>query len=495
DNDRILAATLPEGGVSGLIDQFGRSHRDAARDAEWLRSGLQPTGVAFGSGAAQLPGDRAERMVLRIVDLASGTTRDVASVPVFPLMGATSVAVSPDGQRLAVLATTAALEPTAGKRRPFAYDDLWTVERRLGFVALGNDAELRWAALPTNARYPLELYDWSPDSRQVVLRARADPFEDRTDLYLVPAADANARRIGTARIAVDTVRTSLREESPILWFDAHRLLARVREDNGGTAWRLIGPDDEVRIAHGEGRAPEALRRNGAGAIVTVQRGRLVRLDPGRAAFVPVAHLADDATMVWPRDPATRSSKLLVAVRDGTTGGLRIIDAASGAASTPPRSVIGDLHDVAFADNRLLMEERGRDGLMLRGVDLAAGKQLDVMTLDPHLGSIDWGTTRLIEYQDAGGTPLKASVILPPGYDPAKRYPTLLWVYQGYQVPSLEGDYFLDPYMPGLYNLRLYAAHGYVVAVPSMPLPPSPARDDPYALVAGSILPAVDRLVE
>lgn len=495
DNSRILAATLPEEGVSGLIDQYGRLHRDAARDAARLRSGLQPTGVAFGSGAAQVPGDPAERSILRIVDLASGTTRDVASVPVFPLAGTTSVAVSPDGSRLAVLATTAALQPMAGKRRPFAYDILWTVERRLGFVNLANDAGMRWTELPLGARYPLELYDWSPDSRQIVLRARADPFEDRTDLYLVPVADRNVRRVATGRVAVDTVRISSREESPVLWLDAHQLLARVREDNGSTAWRLIGPKSEVRIAHGEGPAPEALRRDGAGAIIAVQRGALVRLDPRHAAFVPVARFADDAMIVWPRDPATRSSKLLVNVREGANGGLRMIDAASGAADTPLRSVVGDLHDVAFANNRLLMEERGRDGLVLRGVDLAAGMQLDVMALNPHLKSLDWGTTRLIEYKDAGGASLKASVILPPDYDPAKRYPTLLWVYQGYQVPSLEGDYFLDPYMPGLYNLRLYAAHGYVVVVPSMPLPPSPARDNPYALVAGSILPAVDRLVE
>ena len=131
---------------------------------------------------------------------------------------------------------------------------------------------------------------------------------------------------------------------------------------------------------------------------------------------------------------------------------------------------------------------------MRGIDLAAGTQRDLITLDQHLGAIDWGTTRLIEYKDDHGKSLKASVILPPGYDPARRYPTLLWVYQGYEVQSLEGDYFLDPYMPGIYNLRLYAARGYVVVVPSMPLPPAPARDDPYSLVPGPILPAIDRLV-
>jgi hypothetical protein len=37
DNNRILAAMLPAGRVSGLIDQYGRASRGAARDAALLR--------------------------------------------------------------------------------------------------------------------------------------------------------------------------------------------------------------------------------------------------------------------------------------------------------------------------------------------------------------------------------------------------------------------------------------------------------------------------
>ena len=268
DNDRILAATLPAGRVSGLIDQYGRAWRNAARDAERLRAGRQATGVAFGSGKAQVSSDPAEHTILRIVDVAAGEARDVARVPTFPLGGSMSVAVSPDGRRLAVLATTAALPPVSGKHRPFAYDDLWTVERRLGFVDLADDAGLRWAALPDDARYPLELYHWSPDSRRIVLRARDDPFADRTQLYLVPASAAEVRRVGSGPIATDTVRTVPTEESPVVWLDASRLLARLREDSGESSWWLIGAETEHRITHGDGPAPTALRRDATGAIVT-----------------------------------------------------------------------------------------------------------------------------------------------------------------------------------------------------------------------------------
>jgi hypothetical protein len=60
------------------------------------------------------------------------------------------------------------------------------------------------------------------------------------------------------------------------------------------------------------------------------------------------------------------------------------------------------------------------------------------------------------------------VILPPDYDPGRTYPTIAWVYPGYRVRSLN-DYYLDPYLAGIYNLQLYAAQGYVVVIPSIPL--------------------------
>ena len=48
-------------------------------------------------------------------------------------------------------------------------------------------------------------------------------------------------------------------------------------------------------------------------------------------------------------------------------------------------------------------------------------------------------------------------------------------------------------MPGIYNLQLYAARGYVVLVPSMPLDGFGDRGV-YAQIPNGLMPALDRLV-
>jgi dipeptidyl aminopeptidase/acylaminoacyl peptidase len=134
------------------------------------------------------------------------------------------------------------------------------------------------------------------------------------------------------------------------------------------------------------------------------------------------------------------------------------------------------------------------GLYLRETSLIDGTRRELLALDMHLATIDWGQTMLIDYRGAEAQALKAAVILPPGYQPGRRYPTIVWVYASYQVYNLD-DYWLDPYLPGIYNLQLYAARGYVVLIPSIPLKRDAPRNDLYADIPKGVLPAIDRLVE
>lgn len=132
------------------------------------------------------------------------------------------------------------------------------------------------------------------------------------------------------------------------------------------------------------------------------------------------------------------------------------------------------------------------GVTLR-LSAPAGNR-DLLTLNRHLAKVSWGQTRLIDYQALDGQSLKGALIMPPGARIGTRLPLLMWIYPGYRVEQLDGDYWLDPYLPGVYNLQLYAASGYAVFVPSMPLPHTPERRNVLATLTNGVLPAVDRLV-
>ena len=105
-----------------------------------------------------------------------------------------------------------------------------------------------------------------------------------------------------------------------------------------------------------------------------------------------------------------------------------------------------------------------------------------------------GQRQLIEYKSLDRKALKAWIVLPPDYENGKRYPVVTWVYPG----AVLGD--KPPGMTGLnsslpLNLQLFAAHGYVVLIPSIPLSPAGQVSDTYAELLNGVLPAIDKLVE
>jgi acetyl esterase/lipase len=115
----------------------------------------------------------------------------------------------------------------------------------------------------------------------------------------------------------------------------------------------------------------------------------------------------------------------------------------------------------------------------------------LLALNRNLERVDLGRTIIFDYTGGDGTPLKGAVLLPPGYKDGTRLPVIAWVYGSYVMEGPE-DYFLNPQMPGIYNLRLYAARGYAVLIPSIPLARDGSEDHLTAL-ARSVEPAVDQL--
>lgn len=498
DERRLFAVMLPDGAVSALVDEFSRPARHSEAIARALREGREPTVSVSDSGAeARSLEPPAATAILRTFDLARGATQTVAEVPAYPVRAELSLSVAPDRRRVAVLATLGSITPQEGWRFPY-HDDTWWVEKRLGFADLAPGALLRWVEAPLEARYPLALLAWSPDSRHVALRARARPDERSTSLFAASADDLSVRAAAPPGTTVggQVAGSDFPHDPPAHWLDADHLIARLQAGGVGRAdWWLVGPGIEpANLTAGVPDPPEAIRRSAGGGFYAVSGGRLLALDTARRALVPVpgVRLPADSWIAWPIEPGRAASHLLLS-GPAAAGRRTAYEVALGpGASRVRRYSLPAAAEIVEADPArgvVLTREAGAQGTFLRESG-PGGRSRELLALNRHLGAVEWGARRLIDYRTADGEALQAAMILPPNYEPGRRYPTLVWVYGGFSVRSLD-NYFLWHQMAGFYNLYLYAARGYVVLVPSMPL----RRGEPYADIGRGVLPAVDRLVE
>lgn len=409
DNHRLLAAALPKGEISGLLDQYSRAVRTVARDAQRVHDGREPTIEAVGSGAERtLPREQAE---LRLIDLTAHSDMPVASVPAYPFRGELTVSPSPDRRTLAILATTAMIPLRSGVSFPYS-NDSWEVEKRLGFVPLAPSSLIHWAS--NSPRYPLELFGWSPDSSRVVFRGRAG-FETTKTPAFIATTDGTVTPLTALSSIGDADAGWHWPHTPAFrWIDENSIAATPTGSVSERGWRLTGKSVTPLTTFPAKPKPET-------SAALPQTAELIETTP--------------AATLW---------------RDSTASGLFIKERL-------PTGVVRTLFDA-----------------------------------NTHLARVQWGEKRLIDYRSANGASLKAAIILPPGYIPGRRYPTIAWVYPRYMVRDL-ADYWLDPALPGLYNLQLYAAHGYVVVIPSVPLGKNSDTHSTLDDLSDGVLPAIDQL--
>jgi dipeptidyl aminopeptidase/acylaminoacyl peptidase len=512
-NDRsILAAMLPAGGVSGLIDESQRPAREAARTLEFVRAGEQPTVSVVGSGTERPPLEarRAGSAEIGLVDVSSLSARRLASVPVYPFRGELTLALSQDGRRLAILAPVGSIPPGAAERPP-GLEEAWLAERQLGFLDLGSPGAVRWTRMPRESRYPLELFGWSPDGRQVAFRGRASLLARETPLLVASANDLSVTRLGPAGAFIDDPSAGALFPRPAhaFWMRDGRLIARLHVPPAAGAaasarrdWWLLRPGrPAVNATRAMAEPPQELRQAAAGWFVAAANDALVKIDWARGEDRPrISPLAGTAeapagSIAWPLDPRAAAESLVLAgaARDGRRAYRLMPLAAPGAATSFSLPQDGGIAAVDAARGTVLYSVRGLDGTHLRQVSAGAGGERALHSINTHLAAVRWGRRMLIDYAGAGGAASKGAVILPPDYREGTRYPVITWVYPGYQPQSLS-TYFLDPQLPGIFNLQLYAARGFVVLIPSIPYGEARPEAGLPDLTA-SVLPAADRLVE
>ena len=124
------------------------------------------------------------------------------------------------------------------------------------------------------------------------------------------------------------------------------------------------------------------------------------------------------------------------------------------------------------------------------LDLTTGEATRHGSLNPRGDYRQLGTKRLVEYLDSDGARRRASLLLPTDYVEGRLMPMVTVVYGGDMGSQRVRSFGLFPSLCRA-DAYLFAAHGYAVLQPDIPLGPS----DPRRGIPRSVLPAVTKVVE
>jgi len=269
----------------------------------------------------------------------------------------------------------------------------------------------------TSGRYSESDADWSPDGRSIVFasnREREPDADYRSDLWIARADDSNQDQ-SLSRVTNDEYEKGSPQWSP-----------------DGKSIAFISAVDGVYGIHQLALVPAS---GGDTRILTASLDRWVDSFRFSSDGVWLYFLYEDLGATHLARVRTRDGKLEM-LFEGPWQISAFDVAASGAIVA-----------------RMETSDRPAELYVLRG-----RKPHQITNLnDAWLRTVVLGTKESIEYSSKDGTKIQAFVTKPPGFDPARKYPTLLHVHGG---PVSQFAYGYS------FTTQLLAANGYVVVEPN-----------------------------
>jgi acetyl esterase/lipase len=125
-------------------------------------------------------------------------------------------------------------------------------------------------------------------------------------------------------------------------------------------------------------------------------------------------------------------------------------------------------------------------MFIAGADLKDAKQ--VTATNPFQSKFAWGRSELLDYKLAKGQQMQGALYYPAGYEPGKKYPMIVYMYEKlaqnvhrYVAPS-DRDY---------YNIAVFTSSGYFVFEPDIVFTPR----QPGVSVVQCVVPGVNRVIQ
>jgi dipeptidyl aminopeptidase/acylaminoacyl peptidase len=88
----------------------------------------------------------------------------------------------------------------------------------------------------------------------------------------------------------------------------------------------------------------------------------------------------------------------------------------------------------------------------------------VTNANPQKAQLLWGTSELVRFKNADGVPLSAALYKPENFDPSKKYPMIVYVYE---LLSQNVNNFVNPAPGHSINVAYYVSNGYLVLEPDI----------------------------
>ncbi|HEY2011849.1 MAG TPA: prolyl oligopeptidase family serine peptidase [Bryobacteraceae bacterium] len=88
----------------------------------------------------------------------------------------------------------------------------------------------------------------------------------------------------------------------------------------------------------------------------------------------------------------------------------------------------------------------------------------VSNVNPQKAQLNWGTSELVAFKNADGVPLTAALYKPENFDPHKKYPMMVYIYERL---TQNVNRFVNPAPSHSINVSYYVSNGYLVLEPDI----------------------------
>jgi dipeptidyl aminopeptidase/acylaminoacyl peptidase len=365
---------------------------------------------------------RASRVNLDTLYLRDLALVDVGSGKAMPLSDGQRIgwySLSPNGSHAAYLVVKG-LHPVGTYRRVY---DLVSVD-----LATGKKMKLAEDALIA------DIFGWSPNSAQIVFFENAAE-KNQSTMITVPAGGGPQERVGSIPRAIGSFVLPA-------WDESQKKVYMVID---GNLWRI---DIQEKVASEFATIPgyRIVRRVGEGPEL------LWSADGGKSTVVVAFNQKDKHDAFYAVDLTTGE-----AFKQFERG--ECIDCLFKGSSAGARLVAATQNVVAF------IAEDAQHAPDLWVSDPEFHHVRPLTHLNPQFDEVQMGIPRLVDWLGLDGEIARGVLLLPPDYQPGRRYPLIALVYPTTLTNNF--DQFSFGVYPGPLNLHLFATRGYAVFLPDV----------------------------